>query len=283
MLEILRAGEVAGAIRSGVDLVLLAERICQSMLHTGVGVYHRTPRARAVPALRCQVLLDGLAARAPADAVLDRSEAMSAARRVVAGWDEQADENERVARFRNAARAVFGHRGFEAATMRDVAAAAGVSTGSVYRLYPSKDDLLLSIMQRYIANVSALWDAVMASASPPVEKLDALMWGNVKVVDRFSEEFRIQLAWLRQSPPTTTDLGSSFGRQVRQMEALLADAQAAGQLCADPAPLDVWVRSVIELVWIPETIVRPAGVVAAHRLMRETVLRGAATSPNATG
>jgi AcrR family transcriptional regulator len=283
MLEILRAGQVTGAIRPGVDVALLAERICQSTLHTGVGVYHRSARAQAVPALRCRILLNGLVARTPAEATLDRSEAMRAAGRVVASWDDQVDGDRRVARLREAARAVFGRRGFEAATMRDVAAAAGVSTGSVYRLYPSKDELLLAVMQRFIANVSALWDTVMGSASPPVERLDALMWGNVNVVDRFSEEFRIQLAWLRQSPPTTTDLGSSFGRQVRQMEALLADGRGSGQLRPEPAPLDVWARSVIELVWMPETIVRPAGVAAAHHLMRETVLRGAVAPSHPAG
>ena len=34
--------------------------------------------------------------------------------------------------------------------------------------------------------------------STTVEKLDALSWLNINALDQFPDEFRIQLAWLRQ-------------------------------------------------------------------------------------
>src|SRR5262245_13418357 len=120
MLEILGAGGTAGAIRSGIDLELLAERVCQSMLHVGVGAFHSSARARGVPAQKCRIFLHGVAVRPPSKAALDRSSAMRAAREVIAAWNEVTEEDERVAHLRSAARAEFGRRGYERSEERRV-------------------------------------------------------------------------------------------------------------------------------------------------------------------
>lgn len=274
MLEILQAGRSAGVIRPGVDVALLAERICQSMLHIGVGVFHRS-HARQLPTEKIRVLLHGVAVATPADAALDRSPAMAAAREAIAAWNEPEDD-ERVAHLRAAARAEFGRRGYDATTMRDIAKAAGMSTGTVYRMFRAKDELLLSIMQTYAAHVAAGWDAVTGSPSSALEQLDALMWVNINVLDRFSEEFKIQLAWLRDSPPSSVDLGLAFGHQLRQLQGLLRTGERSGELRVEGASARTRAFSLYELVLTPENVVRHAGPPAAHALARDTVLRGAA-------
>ena len=65
MHELLRQASRHGALRKGIDLDVLADRICQSMLHIGIGVYHRKRGAERVPALKCEMLLQGLAVQAP--------------------------------------------------------------------------------------------------------------------------------------------------------------------------------------------------------------------------
>jgi AcrR family transcriptional regulator len=277
MAGILRDGRAAGVLRSGLGLELLAERICQSMLHIGVGVFHRS-HAQYLPAQKCGVLLHGVAVRAPSPAALDGSPAMQAAREVVAAWDNPPDDD-RVAHLRAVARSEFGRRGFEATTMRDIAKAAGMSTGTVYRMFGSKDDLLISIMQTYSDNAAAAWDDVVRSASSPVEQLDALMWVNINVLDRFSEEFKIQLAWLRQSPPTDMDFGASFGRQIQQLQRLLAAGEEAGELRVEGGSALNRTRSLYELILTPENVILHAGPRAAHALARDTVLRGALLRP----
>lgn len=271
MLEIVQAGQDAGAIRSGIDLTLLAERICQSMLHIGVGVFHRS--TRRLPAQKCRLLLHGVAAKVPSNASLDRSPAMKAARAVVATWDEEM-KDDRIAHLRAVARAEFGRRGFESTTIRDIAKAAGMSTGSVYRTFNSKDELLMSIMQSYGDTSSAAWDAVVTAKSTALEKLDALMWVNVNVLERFSDEFKIQLAWFRQSPPASVDLGQPFAHQMQRLKSLLQ----AGDLDIEGSSVDAKARSLYELMLVPVSIVRTAGVAASHALARETVLRGAGTA-----
>ena len=277
MSEILKKGRESGQIRSGIDLQLLAERICQSMLHVGVGVFHRSQAAHHLPAQKCRVFLHGIAARPPSKTALDRSGAMQAARQVIATWGEAEDDDDRMAHVRAVARAEFGRRGYEATTIRDIAAAAGLSTGTVYRMFSSKDELLLSIMQAYSDHFATAWEAVVDSGSAPLEQLDALMWVNINVLDRFSEEFNIQLAWLRQSPPSSLDLGLSLGRQLQQLKALLAAGEKTGQIRVEGASADARARSLYELLLTPETIVRTAGTRQAQALARDTVLRGAAS------
>src|ERR1700735_4199921 len=51
-------------------------------------------------------------------------------------------------RILEAALAVFRERGFERATMRDVAAAAGVAVGAAYYYFESKDAIVMAFYER---------------------------------------------------------------------------------------------------------------------------------------
>jgi AcrR family transcriptional regulator len=159
--------------------------------------------------------------------------------------------------------------------MRDIAAAAGLSTGTVYRSFSSKDELLASIMRSYAEKVKTAWEAAVSTSSTALEKIDALMWANIHVTDRFTDEFRIQLAWLRQSPPSTPNLGMSFAWHLRQVKALLAEGEKSGELHVEGGTAEIRARCMQEAVVFPPSIVRAGGTRAAHALARDTVLRGA--------
>jgi AcrR family transcriptional regulator len=150
-----------------------------------------------------------------------------------------------------------------------------MSTGTLYRLVGSKDELLASIMTSYIKHVNAGWDAVLASKSSPLEKLDAVLWIDINVLDRFHAEFKIQLAWLRQSPPTAANMGK-FTKRAAQMKALLTEGERAGLFRVVGASANIRTHCLLELTWMSENIVRNAGTSAALTLARDTLLRGAA-------
>jgi AcrR family transcriptional regulator len=195
---------------------------------------------------------------------------------VMTSWDDTTDDDDKAARIRAVARAEFAKRGYELTTVRDIAAAAGVSTGAVYRLIDSKDDLLLSIMQSYVETVTTGWTRIVESHSTPVEKLDALVWFNINVVHRFPEEHKIQQAGLRQSPPQTPNLTMSFSAQLRQLKTLVSEGLKAGQFEVDGASLEMAGRCVFALVFTPENIIQTLGARHTLRFDRETFLRGVA-------
>ena len=58
---------------------------------------------------------------------------------------------QRVAELLNAAAAIFGEKGYETATMTEIAARAGAPIGSLYQFFPSKEVLADTLVQNYVA------------------------------------------------------------------------------------------------------------------------------------
>ena len=278
MLQTLRAGRWSGYIKPDIDLPTLADRICQTMLQVGLDVMRHKSPADQVAGLLCRIILQGLATRPPTDSALDRSKAFAAANDVIETWsdDSDADPSDKAALVRAVARTEFGRKGYEVTTIRDIASAAGLGTGTVYRVIGSKDELLASIMESFGKKVEAGWVSVLRSDATTIEKLDALSWVNVNALDRFSDEFRIQLAWMRQSPPDTPNPGWLYATRLRQMKTLLSEGIRSGEIGVDAPSTAMLARCVIGLQWIPENILGDVGKRAALVHARDTVLRGVA-------
>ena len=231
MLQALRAGRWSGYIRSDLDLPTLADRVCQSMLHVGLDVIRHKASTDELATLKSQIALEGLAVDVPSDADLDKSNAFAAAEDVIKSWvDTEDDSDLKAAHVRAVARSEFGRRGYEMTTIRDIASAAGLGTGTVYRVIGSKDELLMSIMLEFGHKVGGAWTDIVRTDSTTVEKLDALSWLNINALDQFPDEFRIQLAWLRHTPPDTSNPAWSFTTRIRQMKALLSEGIRAGEI-----------------------------------------------------
>jgi AcrR family transcriptional regulator len=275
MLHTLRAGRWSGYIRPDIDLATLADRICQSMLHVGLDVIRHRAAADQVAAILCRILLQGLATRPHSDAELDRSGAFAAADQVIQTWTDEREANpsDKAAHVLKVARTEFGRRGYEVTTIRDIASAAGLGTGTVHRLIGSKEELLASIMRSFEQKVGAGWVGVLQSDAAPIEKLDALSWVDINALDRFHDEFRIQLAWMRQSPPDSNP-ARSFTTRLRQLKALLSAGIRSGEIRIDSPSTEMLSRCVIDVLWMPESIVRATGKRAALIHARDTVLRG---------
>jgi AcrR family transcriptional regulator len=71
-----------------------------------------------------------------------------------------------------AARRLFSEQGYEGATIRDIAAAAGMSTGAVFANFTDKSDLFRDI---FVADVIALTEAMREAASRGRNVEDALL------------------------------------------------------------------------------------------------------------
>lgn len=275
MLQALRAGRWSGYIRSDLDLPTLADRVCQSMLHVGLDVIRHKASTDELAAMKSHIALEGLAVDVPADADLDKSNAFAAAEAVIQSWvDTEDDSDLKAAHVRAVARSEFGRRGYEMTTIRDIASAAGLGTGTVYRVIGSKDELLMSIMLEFGHKVGGAWTDIVRTDSTTIEKLDALSWLNINALDQFPDEFRIQLAWLRHTPPDTSNPAWSFTTRIRQMKALLSDGIRAGEIRKESPAAELLARCIIGEQWIPENILQQIGTRNALILARDTTLRG---------
>ncbi len=274
MYQTLRAARWSGYIRSDVDLPILGDRICQTMLQIGLDVVRHNASTEQLATLLCRIMLEGLSAGHPTDAELDQSAAFIAADQAIQTWHDDSDADDRAAHIRAVARAEFGRRGYEGTSVRDIAAAAGLGPGTLFRLIGSKEALLASIMGSFGEKVDAGSKCVLRSDASPIEKLDALSWVDTNALDRFGDEFRIQLAWMRQIPPDTPNPSMQFAKRLRQIKSLLSAGIQSGDIKIDDAPLEMMARCAIVLRWIPANILRQLGTRAALIHIRDTMLRG---------
>lgn len=67
----------------------------------------------------------------------------------------------------------FARQGFHAASMRGIAAAAGMLPGSLYYHFPSKHELLLAVYQEGVRRIAERLDAAVARARSPWARLEA--------------------------------------------------------------------------------------------------------------
>jgi len=67
----------------------------------------------------------------------------------------------------DAAAELFSRQGFHAASMREIAAAAGMLPGSLYYHFPSKDELLLAVYEEGVRRIAERLDAALPQATLP--------------------------------------------------------------------------------------------------------------------
>jgi hypothetical protein len=143
-------------------------------------------------------------------------------------------------------------------------------------LIGSKAELLTSIMEAFGKKAGGGFAAVLRTDATPSEKLDALSWVNINALEQFPDEWKIQLAWMRHSPPDTPNPGLAFTMRLRQLKALLAEGIRSGDIRIDTSSVEMLSRCVMDVLWMPENIVRAEGTRAALVLARDTVVRGVA-------
>ena len=73
----------------------------------------------------------------------------------------------------DAAAGLFARRGFHAASMREIAAAAGMLPGSLYYHFPSKDELLLAVYEEGVRRIADRLDVAVTQAETPWARLEA--------------------------------------------------------------------------------------------------------------
>lgn len=98
---------------------------------------------------------------------------------------ERADARANRARVIEAAHAVFRVRGLDA-EMKEIAERAGLGVGTIYRNFPSKDDLLTAIIGEAIRQMQANVEAAMRIADP-VEAVRTFLRGGFALIDRYGD------------------------------------------------------------------------------------------------
>jgi AcrR family transcriptional regulator len=71
-------------------------------------------------------------------------------------------------------RGLFDERGMQDAPVEEIARAAGIARGLIYRHYSSKEELFVAAVTDYLAELAELLEAAIASESEPAKQLERL-------------------------------------------------------------------------------------------------------------
>ncbi len=129
----------------------------------------------------------------------------------------------------DAAEEVFGAKGFHDTTLKEVAELAEFSVGSVYSFFANKDDLFLQVFLRRGDELLPQMEAVVASDTPPLDQLRALVELEVGF---FRQHRHFARLYLRSSASTSlppTPVYDGFKANFERAMGLQGDVFRRGQ------------------------------------------------------
>jgi AcrR family transcriptional regulator len=101
-----------------------------------------------------------------------------------------------------AAGRLFREKGYEGTSVRDLANAVGLQSGSLFFHFRSKEEILLSLLEGGLRRAVAILDRHLAAAVSPREKLSAILHGHLQaILDEERDAFYVVLRdWRTLSP-----------------------------------------------------------------------------------
>ncbi|MBN9245687.1 MAG: TetR family transcriptional regulator [Mesorhizobium sp.] len=142
------------------------------------------------------------------------------------------------AAIREAATALIAHHGYEATSMRQLAAEVGVQAAALYRYFPTKEDLLFTLMLEHMEALLAAWGGTHAHAGSPAARLSAFVGNHIAFHIERRHSTHISNMELRSlSPERLTRILKLRGAYEKELRAILRDGAETGAFDLDDVGL----------------------------------------------
>lgn len=142
---------------------------------------------------------------------------------------------------RDVARELFAREGYESVSMRRIGAEVGCSPMAIYRHYPNKEELLLSICEETFSKMVQRLDETRAKPGTPLERLRR----SVRTVVDFhtSHPNHYKVTFMTVMPP-----GPVAERKVAIGQHVMDRLRAGVRECAEARGLDVDVEMTAQII-----------------------------------
>ncbi len=144
----------------------------------------------------------------------------------------------------DAAMALFDRQGYASTTIDEVAAAAGISKGSVYNYFESKQDLFTQLFNQAILQDEADVDTLLAGPMPAGRKLCMMLdyWYRGVATDlkigRLTLEFWATAARDTRNGALAENLHAAYGRWLGRISQIIQEGIARGEVDPTAVPAD---------------------------------------------
>ncbi|HEX4732601.1 MAG TPA: TetR/AcrR family transcriptional regulator [Solirubrobacterales bacterium] len=165
---------------------------------------------------------------------------------------------------------LFADRGYAATTVRDIAEAAGILSGSLYHHIDSKESILDAILSRFIARSLAAYEAVIAEGKEPKETFEELVRTSLEsmVEGRAAILVYQNEARLLAARPRFSYLAEAQRKFEEIWTAVLEEGVKSGEFRASIDPKLVY-RLVRDAVWTAPRWYRPGGSLKPDRIIAQ--------------
>jgi len=176
-----------------------------------------------------------------------------------------------------AARASIVALGYERVTVRDVAARAGVSTGTVVHYFGDKDSVLEAALLDKVQDTGLALRAALAGARTAWERLERLIEASLPASDEVRDEWRLWLTFWGEATRNERLRAVSerqHQRWTRFLARIIADGIAAGEFApVEPAVTATQVAALIDGLAVQATLHNPGLDADRMRLLCRDALR----------
>jgi AcrR family transcriptional regulator len=174
------------------------------------------------------------------------------------------------AKVEHAATGLFAARGIDGVSIADIAAAAGVSQGALYRHYRSKDELAANLFATAYRRTGTELAAISAAEPGFAARIAAMVAHFCALYDRDAALFRFMLIAQHDLLPR---IGDDDATPVAAIEGAITDGIAAGEIGAvDPAMAAAAIMGVV----LQTALFHIYGRIAGRLTARAPALAGAA-------
>ena len=155
---------------------------------------------------------------------------------------------------------LFAERGYRNTTVRDIADAAGILSGSLYHHFDSKEAMVDEILSSFQESLFASYDEILASSLSPRERIEAAVRLSFEAIDQHHAEVAIfqneaeQLGRLERFAYLADRNEQSRAVWMR----LLKDGVKSGALRRD-LDIELVYRFIRDTVWVAVKWYRPGG------------------------
>ena len=165
---------------------------------------------------------------------------------------------------------LFRSKGYERTTVRDLASAVGLQSGSIFHHFKSKDEILRSVMEETIRYNTALMQASLAEASTLRERVLALIRCELQSIMGGTGEAMAVLVyeWRSLSEPSQQFILGLRDTYEQLWLDVLSEARAAGYFRTDPFILRRFLTGALS--WT-NTWFRPEGPMSLDQLAEQAL------------
>ena len=130
---------------------------------------------------------------------------------------------------------LFRAKGFDGTTIRDISAAAGMHSGSPFYHFPSKQEMLLAVMEQGLAEGLRRTEAVLAEPLPPEDKFRRLVRSHLGTLVEEGNDFIAVLLydWRSLTPAHRRRVIALKDRYDELWQQVLDELAQAGRITGD--------------------------------------------------